>query len=254
MPSCAEFPKTNEEAGWDGGLGNLWYACGDGLPSNGTLPEPLIVTDLYLDSSDRIWLTSWGHSGLFYSDDGGHTWTDAEVDLSGGQGGSPDGIPDGFAQIYAITEDILGTLYISANNGDVYRSFDRGVTWQKAKQLPLGAADTAYSLEADPTLPGTVFAGTFGDSLYVTSDFGETWSRPDGTGLGSGYIFDIEFDPLSGNMFVGTAFGVYYSSDGGDNWTGLNAAFPIPSVPPEVRNLTFDEDGVLFVSTWGQGV
>ncbi len=247
-------PDTNEEVGWDGGLGNLWYACGEGLPSNGDLPEPLIVTDLFLDSVDRIWLTSWGHSGLFYSDDGGHTWTDAEVDLSGGQGGAPDGLPDGYAQIYAITEDILGTIYISANNGDVYRSFDRGVTFQKAKQLPLGSADTAYSLEADPTLPGTLFAGTFGDSLYVTTDFGDTWAHPDGTDLGSGYIFDIEFDPLSGNMFVGTAYGVYYSADGGDTWTGLNAAFPIPAVPPEVRNITFDEDGALFVSTWGQGV
>jgi len=247
-------PDTNEEAGWDGGLGNLWYSCGEGLPNNDGIPEPLIVTDLYLDSSDRIWLTSWGHSGLFYSDDGGQTWTDAEVDLSGGQGGSPDGIADGFAQIYAITEDILGTLYISANNGDVYRSFDRGSTWQKAKQLPQGSADTAFSLQADPTLPGTLYAGTFGDSLYVTTDFGETWARPDGIGLGSGYIFDIEFDPLSGNLFVGTALGIYYSADGGDNWTGLNTAFPIPAVPPEVRNITFDEDGALFASTWGQGV
>jgi len=247
-------PDTNQEVGWDGGLGNLWYTCGEGLPSNGGIPEPLIVTDLYLDSSDRIWLTSWGHSGLFYSDDGGQTWTDAQVDLSGGMGGSPDGIPDGFAQIYAISEDILGTLFISANNGDVYRSFDRGATWQKAKQLPMGSADTAFALEADPTLPGTLYAGTFGDSLYVTTDFGETWNRPDGNGLGSGYIFDIETDPQSGNLFVGTAQGIYYSPDGGDNWTGLNSAFPIPAVPPEVRNIAFDSNGAFFASTWGQGV
>jgi len=247
-------PDTNQSVGWDGGLGNLWYSCGSGLPSNGGIPEPLIVTDLFLDSANRIWLTSWGHSGLFYSDDGGQTWTDAMVDLSGGPGGSPDGIADGFAQIYAITEDILGTLFISANTGDVYRSFDRGATWQKAKQLPMGSADTAFSMQADPTLPGTLYAGTFGDSLHVTSDFGETWSRPDGNGLGSGYIFDIEFDPLSGNLFVGTALGIYYSPDGGDNWTGLNSAFPIPAKPPEVRNIAFDENGVLFASTWGQGV
>jgi len=247
-------PDRNQAVGWDGGLGNLWYSCGEGLPSNGGIPEPLIVTDMYLDSADRIWLSSWGHSGLFYSDDGGQTWTDAMVDLSGGQGGAPDGIADGFAQIYAITEDILGTLFISANTGDVYRSFDRGVTWQRAKQLPMGSADTAFSMQADPTLPGTLYAGTFGDSLYVTNDFGETWTRPDGTDLGSGYIFDIEFDPLSGNLFVGTALGIYYSPDGGDTWTGLNSAFPIPAKPPEVRNIAFDENGVLFASTWGQGV
>ena len=247
-------PDTNEAAGWDGGLGNLWYSCGEGLPAKDGLFSPLVVTDLYQDSSGRIWLTSWGFDGLFYSDDGGQTWTSAEVDLSGAAGGAPDGVPDGFAQIYSITEDILGTLFISANNGDIYRSFDRGQTWQKAKQLPMGSADTAYSLEADPTLPGTLYAGTFGDSLYVTSDFAETWVRPDLNDLGSGYIYDIEFDPFSGNLFVGTAQGIYYSADGGDNWDGLNNAFPEPTHPPEVRTISFDENGALFASTWGQGV
>lgn len=247
-------PDTNQAVGWDGGLGNLWYSCGEGLPAKDGLFSPLVVTDLYQDSAGRIWLSSWGFDGLYYSDDGGQTWTSAQVDLSGGQGGAPDGNPDGFAQIYAITEDILGTLYISANNGDVYRSFDRGVTWQKAKQLPLGSADTAYSLEADPTVPGRVFAGTFGDSLYVTTDFAETWDRPELNDLGNGYIFDIEVDPISGNLFVGTAKGVFYSPDGGDNWSGLNSAFPFPTNPPEIRNIAFDVNGALFASTWGQGV
>ena len=247
-------PNTNQAVGWDGGLGNLWYSCGTGLPNKGGIPLPLVVTDLFQDSSGRIWLTSWGNEGLFYSDDGAHTWTDAMLDLSGALGGAPDGIPDGFAQVYAITEDILGTLFISANNGDVYRSFDRGSTWQKAKQLPQGSADTAFAMQADPTMPGRLYAGTFGDGLYVTSDFGETWTKPDLTGLGSGYIFDIEFDSYSGNLFVGTAQGIYFSADGGDNWTGLNNAFPVPSHPPEVRNISFDENGALFASTWGQGV
>jgi len=247
-------PDTNYDAGWEGGLGNLWYSCGEGLPAKDGIFSPLVVTDLYQDSSDRIWLTSWGFDGLYYSDDGGQTWSSAEVDLSGGQGGAPDGNPDGFAQIYSITEDILGTLFISANNGDIYRSFDRGVTWQKAKQLPMGSADTAFALEADPTLPGTLYAGTFGDSLYVTTDFAETWNRPDLNDLGSGYIYDIEFDPFSGNLFVGTAQGIYYSADEGDNWDGLNNAFPVPDHAPEIRTLSFDEDGALFASTWGQGV
>ncbi len=247
-------PDTNQAVGWDGGLGNLWYSCGEGLPAKDGLFSPLVVTDLYQDSAGRIWLTSWGFDGLYYTDDGGQTWTSAMVDLSGGLGGAPDGVPDGFAQIYAITEDILGTLYISANNGDVYRSFDRGVTWQKSKQLPLGSADTAFSLEADPTIPGKVYAGTFGDSLYVTNDFAETWERPDLNNLGNGYIFDIETDPISGNLFVGTAKGIFYSPDGGDNWTGLNSAFPFPTNPPEIRNIAFDVNGSLFASTWGQGV
>jgi len=247
-------PDTNAAVGWDGGLGNLWYTCGKGLPAKDNLFSPLVVTDMYQDSSGRIWLTTWGFDGLYYSDDGAQTWVSAAADLSGGIGGAPDGIPDGFAQIYAITEDILGTLFISANNGEVYRSFDRGVTWQKAKQLPMGSADTAYSLEADPTIPGKLYAGTFGDGLYITSDFAETWVKPASVGLLNGYIFDIEQDPISGNLFVGTAKGILYSSNDGANWTGLNSAFPFPTNPPEIRAIAFDNNGKLFASTWGQGV
>jgi len=247
-------PGQNRAAGWDGGLGNLWYSCGEGLPAKEGLFSPLVVTDLFRDQSGRIWLTTWGFGGLYYSDDDGKTWTDPFLDLTGGPGGSPDGVDDPFAQVYAISEDINGTLFISANNGEMYRSFDRGGTWQKAKQLPLGSADTPWSLEADPTTPGKLYAGTFGDSLYVTSDFGETWQRPKGNGLGNGHIFDIEFDPVTGNLFVGTALGVYYTADEGDNWTGLNTAFPEPNVPPEVRHVSFDENGVFFAGTWGQGV
>lgn len=247
-------PDTNPLVGWDGGLGNLWYSCGEGLPAKDGLFSPLIVTDLFQDSAGRIWLTSWGFEGLYYSDDGAQTWTSAGVDLSGGLGGAPDGLPDGFAQIYAITEDILGTLFISANNGDVYRSFDRGITWQKAKQLPMGSADTAYALQADPTIPGKIYAGTFGDGLYISTDFGETWTKPASVGLLNGYIYDIKLDPISGNLFVGTAKGIFYSSDDGANWTGLNAAFPHPTNPPEIRAIAFDGSGRLFASTWGQGV
>ncbi len=253
-PVMCRVPAQNRAAGWDGGLGNLWYSCGEGLPAKEGLFSPLVVTDLFRDQSGRIWLTTWGFAGLYYSDDDGKTWTDPFLDLTGGPGGSPDGVDDPVAQVYAISEDINGTLFISANNGDMFRSFDRGGTWQKAKQLPLGSADTPWSLEADPTIPGKLYAGTFGDSLYVTSDFGETWQRPEGNGLGNGHIFDIEFDPVTGNLFVGTALGVYYTADEGDNWTGLNTAFPEPTVPPEVRHVSFDENGVFFAGTWGQGV
>ncbi len=247
-------PDQNKAVGWDGGLGNLWYSCGEGLPAKEGLFSPLVVTDLFRDQSGRIWLTTWGFNGLYFSDDDGKTWTAQTLDIGGGPGNAPDGIPDPVNQIYAISEDINGTLFMSANNGDMLRSFDGGNTWQKAKQLPLGSADTPWSLEADPTTPGKLYAGTFGDSLYVTTDFGETWQKPDGIGLGNGNIFDIEFDPLSGNLFVGTALGVYYTADEGDNWTGLNTAFPEPTVPPEVRHVAFDENGVFFVGTWGQGV
>ena len=253
-PVMCRVPDQNKAAGWDGGLGNLWFSCGEGLPAKDGLFSPLIVTDLFRDQSGRIWLSSWGFGGLYYSDDDGKTWTDPFLDLTGGPGGAPDGIDDPVAQVYAISEDILGTLYISANNGDMYRSFDGGGTWQRAKQLPMGSADTPWSLEADPTIPGKLYAGTFGDSLYVTSNFGETWTKPDGNGLGNGHIFDIEFDPISGNLFVGTALGVYYSADEGDNWNGLNSSFPEPTVPPEVRHISFDENGVLYAGTWGQGV
>ncbi|MBO6576245.1 MAG: T9SS type A sorting domain-containing protein [Rhodothermales bacterium] len=235
------------------GLGNRWRPCDDGLP------YPLVVTDLHRDpETDRIWLSSWGWAGLYYSDNGGLTWEKAHAQLGAGNGP--------WSNVYAITQDVDGFLYISANNGNLFRSLDKGETWQQVGSLPGVSADTPWSLVAHPMAPGTIYAGTFGYGVYVSDDYGFTWRELTGNSLllanKAGHIFDLEFDPDMMTLFAGTGKGVYRLDDPSptsvDIWKFVNSNVDNPHHDwkgrPEIRDLSFDMMGNLYAASWGQGV
>ncbi|MBO6575652.1 MAG: T9SS type A sorting domain-containing protein [Rhodothermales bacterium] len=240
-----------------------WRECGTGLP------YPLHVNDLFYDASaDRIYLASWGSAGLYYSDDGGISWTASEPNL-------PDQAT-GWVNVYAITEDSAGILYISANNGLLFRSLNGGTSWQQISSLPHGSADTPWGLEADPTDAGTIYAGTRGKGVWVSADFGLSWApvvAATGTGgipvdalasVGAGDIYDLKFSPDdSDRLYAGTAEGLYSIdlSAGTPAWTsqGLTVTVDAGTVVPEVRGLAFtddagDADDDLYMALWGFGV
>jgi uncharacterized repeat protein (TIGR01451 family) len=235
------------------GLGNRWRPCDDGLP------YPLVVTDLHRDpETDRVWLSSWGWNGLYYSDNGGLTWEKAHAQLGAGNGP--------WSSVYAITQDVDGFLYISANNGNVFRSMDKGDTWQQVSSLPGVSADTPWSLVSHPMEPGVIYAGTFGYGVFVSHDYGFTWNELTGNSFllanKAGHIFDLEFDPDMSTLFAGTGKGIYRLDDPSptstDTWKFVNANVPNPHSTwvgrPEIRDLAFDMMGNLYAASWGQGV
>jgi uncharacterized repeat protein (TIGR01451 family) len=235
------------------GLGNRWRPCDDGLP------YPLVVTDLHRDpETDRVWLSSWGWNGLYYSDNGGLTWEKAHAQLGAGNGP--------WSSVYAITQDVDGFLYISANNGSVFRSMDKGDTWQQVSSLPGVSSDTPWSLVAHPMSPGVIYAGTFGNGVFVSNDYGFTWNELTGNSFllanKAGHVFDLEFDPDMSTLFAGTGKGVYRLDDpsptSADTWKFVNANIPNAHNSwvgrPEVRDLSFDMMGNLYAASWGQGV
>ncbi len=250
-------------------VAETWRECGQGLP------YPLHPNDFYYDEdNDRIWLATWGSAGLYYSDDGGLSWVDAEPSLAGQ--------PTGWINVYAITEDSSDILYISANNGKLFRSLNGGTVWQEVSSLPDVAADTPWSLEAHPTTAGTVYAGTFGKGVWVTDDFGLTWGPvvPSTVGTGTvvdaladqptpnaGHVFDLAFSPDDADrLYAGTARGLFSIdlSAVTPAWTdqGLTVTLDSGPVTPEVRGLAFNSDAMgvvdadddLYIATWGFGV
>jgi photosystem II stability/assembly factor-like uncharacterized protein len=77
----------------------------------------------------------------------------------------------------------------------------------------------ASSLDANILLAGLAPGGSFGGTLYRSSDGGNTWSEVpalDGTS-----VFDIEFAP-DGTTYIGTQDSVRKSTDGGLTWATLN--------------------------------
>jgi hypothetical protein len=244
-----------------GSMGNVWRPCSNGLPF------PLHVNDLYLDADgSTLWLAVWGYDGLYRSTTGGESWE------------AVDPIGDGFTIVYTITQDVTsGTYYASVNNGLILRSFD-GMAWQQVGSLPGVASDTPWTLASHPTATGTLYAGTHGKGVYVTQDFGFTWSElDDGATLANenddlldakaGHVFDLVFSPDGANEFLyaGTASGIWRAelsaaTTFADDWTLIGPEVTLDDasvVIPEVRTLVFAADGGgdddLVAGTWGFG-
>lgn len=80
--------------------------------------------------------------------------------------------------------------------------------------------DAAVStVDANIALAGLAPGGSFGGTLYRSSDGGNNWSEVqvlDGTS-----VFDIEFEP-DGTVYLGTQDSVRKSTDGGLSWVTLN--------------------------------
>ncbi|MFT5141742.1 MAG: putative repeat protein (TIGR01451 family) [Thalassolituus oleivorans] len=265
-------PKVQIQAGtfWRDGANNVHPVVGTynrgvyrGLPpgqtsvqlwveANEGLPNPVIVNDAITTAANDIYIATWGYEGVYKSTDGGRTWKGAIFH-------DETGLTTGSLIVYAIEEGPDGTLYASADRGRIFRSLDGGGTWHFAGELPGASSDVTWALAAHPTKPGFVFAGTFGNGVFATDNYGLTWSRLEGRGLGDDgriQVFDIEFDPATPEkptLWAATARGVYRSMDLGGNWQELNGGlYPFR----EARSLAFhpDSDGPVFAAVWGGGV
>src|SRR5437899_2754668 len=79
----------------------------------------------------------------------------------------------------------------------------------------------ASTVDADIVLAGLAPGGSFGGTLYRSSDGGNTWSEV--PALDGVSVFDIEFAPApDGITYLGTQDSVRKSTDGGLSWVTLN--------------------------------
>jgi hypothetical protein len=274
-------------------FGDRWRPCAKGLPF------PLHVNDMFEDDNgtpmneadDILWLMTWGSAGLYKSVDFGESWEAASPDatcttiptncLANGNGGN-----GAWTNVYAMTKDLDGFLYISVNDGYVFRSLNGGTSWQQVGSLPEVDADTPWSLVADPDDAGTIYAGTFGRGVYFSDDYGFNWSflggtaennvllgNPDGDldnpdDLFAGHIFDMEIAqntvPSSEVLFAATASGIWgMELDGAREWKFYGPTVTLDDaseVIPEIRSLALSGDNdlvdgpdFLIAGSWGFG-
>jgi photosystem II stability/assembly factor-like uncharacterized protein len=80
--------------------------------------------------------------------------------------------------------------------------------------------DAAVStVDSNIALAGLAPGGSFGGTLYRSTDGGNTWS--DVSALDGTSVFDIEFAP-DGTAYLGTQASIWKSTDGGLSWAVLN--------------------------------
>jgi photosystem II stability/assembly factor-like uncharacterized protein len=145
---------------------------------------------------------------------------------------------------------MASTLYAGTDEGVVTLTSDDGRNWEiehhglKNWEVP--------EVAVSPVSPNRVFAGTRGDGVWLSEDFGATWKKPCYGKRGPGKVRCLTIDPFDRNtLYAGTEpIDVFVSRDGAKSWERLDCVwnvpwvatvtYPVAAVEPHVRDITID--------------
>jgi photosystem II stability/assembly factor-like uncharacterized protein len=151
-------------------------------------------------------------------------------------------------------------LYLGTDEGVVTLRSDDGRSWKVAHhglkhwEVP--------EVAVSPAAPNKVFAGTRGDGVWLSEDFGATWKKPSYGKRGPGKVRCLSFDPIDANtLYAGTEpIDVFISRDAAKSWDRLDSVwnipwvqsivYPVAAVEPHVRDITIDpqDHNIMYVA------
>jgi photosystem II stability/assembly factor-like uncharacterized protein len=155
-------------------------------------------------------------------------------------------------------------IYVGAASGGVWKSLDRGDTWQPVfeHEATASVGDVAVA----PSNPDIVWVGTGEDNLfraglagtgiYKSTDAGKTWTHMGLTDSGTiGRIIvhptnpDIVYVAASGHEWTANEMrGVFMTTDGGKNWT--KAFYRSPTTGAVDLVMDPSDPNTLYVGMW----
>jgi len=227
--------------------GNTWEDVNKGIP-NPKVPA-LAISPNYV--ADKTVFAGTGGGGVACSTDGGNTWKEMNR-----------GLPRHSVEALVISPDYAndGTLFASIEgsgpfhdeDGGVFRSTDRGETWEETNTglrtpwVKAMAVSTNYANDA------TVFVGTE-SALFRSTDGGDTWEQ-----ITFGLCVDaLATSPIYSSdrtVFLSTMSTVSRSEDGGDSWVNLTAGEARPGGKALAIAPNYSAGGPVFASMFGRGL
>ncbi len=245
-------------------------------PAPGDPPErwnwdaPILISP---HASIRLY---FGSQRLWRSDDRGDSWTPVSGDLTRNQNRyelelmgrvwSVDALYDNgamskYSTLTAISESPIaeGVLYVGSDDGLIQVSDDGGQNWRVAKRLPaVPALSFINDVEASLHDAGTVFAvadahkfGDFSPYVFQSTDRGRSWRSIAGDLPAGTIAWALQQDHENPDLlFLGTEFGIYFTSNRGTNWFKLGGGIPTIAFR-DIKIHRRDED--LVAATFGRG-
>jgi len=130
-----------------------------------------------------------------------------------------------FEHVHALAIDAEGRRLLLGAHIGLFRSEDRGKSWQEVTLSPQRAHLDVMAIAPDPKDPLTVYVGTHEAGAFKTIDGGATWTEVN-TGLGGLDVHGLALDPTApGKLHAAVrekGEGIYRTTDGGAKWTRVD--------------------------------
>lgn len=206
---------------------------------------------------------------LHLSTDEGQTWEIISPDLSRNEAdklvssGGPitqdnTGV-EYYATIFAVAESPLkeGLIWAGTDDGRMHVTQDGGANWtditsaNMPKYLMINSVEPSPYDEGTCYIAGTLYkAGDYKPYLYVTKDYGKSWTKITNGIPMNHFTRVLRADPVKkGLLYAGTETGMYYSTNDGRNWKPFQLNLPI--VP--ITDLAI-KDNNLIAATQGRSL
>ena len=134
-------------------------------------------------------------------------------------------------------------LYLSTDEGIVTVRSENGSHWKVEGHALQDWSITEAAVLA--SAPNRVFAGTRGDGVWLSEDFGKNWKKPSYGKYGPGKVRCITIDSHDPTTLYAGAepIDVFVSRDSGKRWIKLDSVWNVPWVesvpyPGQVSNPT----------------
>lgn len=150
------------------------------------------------------------YGGIYITENGGDTWTEALSDFNMSS-----------VEICAGNPNIA---YAGAKTG-VFRSTDSGRTWTQVSGVNWGPsgiiAGFPIDMQCDPRDENRIFINNYGGGNFLSTDGGVTWSNAS-TGYSGAFVTSLAVAHDNASVVYASArTGLFRSSDAGSNWNGL---------------------------------
>ena len=246
--STTQFVQRSEDGGatWTGKIAGLDTSLA-GFNYAYTSQKAFVIDP---GNHNRLLL---GGTHVYETTNNADSWTDI----------SPLGFPGNpFITAIGVSPSQGNTIYVAMANGHLYATQNDGATWtERDAGLPVDSSDQASSIQVDPTNPNHVFiaAGTFPNSVFgssnvwTTTNGGVSWTSIRGDLPPEDFTTSLVVDwrPATPVLYVGTARGVFASTNLGVHWATYKQG--LPNV--EVNDLEFlPQFNLLAAASYGRGV
>lgn len=129
------------------------------------------------------------------------------------------------------------TLYAVFYDGVVFRSTDRGQSWQQRTSLGIDVPFGPDQALIDPSDASTLYV-VHNQQLLATHDGAGTWTN---ITPASGFVEDVVVNPTdSSELWVATISGLNHSSDRGASWSLARSGYvPAVALDPRVPSTVY---------------